>query len=88
MAAEYAVVDYDTDNLEAPILSVEDAVKRSSFFEVPSFLIPKQVGDISKGMAEADYHINAAQVPSTVNFLAVIYNDGIPSLGNFLDLLS
>ncbi|XP_023533491.1 indole-3-acetaldehyde oxidase-like isoform X1 [Cucurbita pepo subsp. pepo] len=62
MAAEYAVVDYDTDNLDEPILSVEDAVKRSSFFDVPSFLIPEKVGDILQGMAEADYHVNAAQV--------------------------
>ncbi|KAG6605843.1 Indole-3-acetaldehyde oxidase, partial [Cucurbita argyrosperma subsp. sororia] len=62
MAAEYAVVDYDTDNLDEPILSVEDAVKRSSLFDVPSFLIPEKVGDILKGMAEADYHVNAAQV--------------------------
>lgn len=65
MAAHFTVVDYDTDNLEAPILSVEDAVKRSCFFEVPSFFLPEQVGDISKGMAEADHCINAAQVPST-----------------------
>ena len=72
MAAENVVVDYDTDNLEAPILSVEDAVKRSSFFDVPPSFIPEQVGDISKGMAEADNHINAAQVPSTMNCLATI----------------
>ncbi|XP_022995321.1 indole-3-acetaldehyde oxidase-like isoform X1 [Cucurbita maxima] len=62
VAAENVVVDYDTDNLEAPILSVEDAVKRSSFFDIPSSFIPEQVGDISKGMAEADNHINAAQI--------------------------
>ncbi|XP_022153774.1 indole-3-acetaldehyde oxidase-like [Momordica charantia] len=62
MAADFAVVDYDTDNLEAPILSVEDALERSSFLEVPSFMCPEQVGDISKGMAEADHYINAAQI--------------------------
>ncbi|CAK9314080.1 unnamed protein product [Citrullus colocynthis] len=62
VAAHFTVVDYDTDNLEAPILSVEDAVKRSCFFEVPSFFLPEQVGDISKGMAEADHCINAAQI--------------------------
>jgi abscisic-aldehyde oxidase len=54
MAANSTVVDYDIENLEPPILSVEDAVKRSSFFEVPPFLYPKHVGDISKGMAEAE----------------------------------
>ena len=79
MAAEYAVVDYDTDNLDEPILSVEDAVKRSSFFDVPSFLIPEKVGDILQGMAEADYHVNAAQVPSTMNCFASIYNYGMPA---------
>ncbi|KAL2316963.1 hypothetical protein Fmac_030839 [Flemingia macrophylla] len=62
MAANSAVVDYDTENLEPPILSVEDAVERSSFFEVPSFLYPKHVGDISKGMAEADHKILSAEM--------------------------
>ncbi|GLT60965.1 hypothetical protein SLA2020_337030 [Shorea laevis] len=62
MAANVAVVDYDMENLEPPILSVEEAVKRSSFFEVPPFLNPKQVGDISKGMAEADNKILSAEI--------------------------
>ncbi|CAJ1971163.1 unnamed protein product [Sphenostylis stenocarpa] len=62
MAANSAVVDYDTENLEPPILSVEDAVERSSFFEVPPFLYPKHVGDISKGMSEADHKIVSAQM--------------------------
>ena len=56
------MVDYDFENLETPILSVEDAVKRSSFFEVPSIFYPPQVGDISKGMAEADHKILSAKV--------------------------
>lgn len=62
MAAEAAVVDYDVEDLEPPILSVEDALERSSFFEVPSFLYPEQVGDFSKGMAEADHKILSAKV--------------------------
>jgi hypothetical protein len=62
MAASSSIVDYDIENLEPPILSVEDAVKRSSFFEVPPFLDPKHVGDISKGMAEADHKILSAEV--------------------------
>ncbi|XP_023533499.1 indole-3-acetaldehyde oxidase-like isoform X1 [Cucurbita pepo subsp. pepo] len=61
-AADFAVVDYDIDDLEAPILSVESALERSSFFEVPAFLYPEQVGDMSKGMTEADHHIKAAQI--------------------------
>ncbi|KAA8544403.1 hypothetical protein F0562_022415 [Nyssa sinensis] len=62
MAAKVAMVDYDIENLEPPILTVEEAVKRSSFFEVPSFLYPPQVGDFSKGMAEADHKILNAEI--------------------------
>lgn len=61
-AIKFAVVDYDLENLEPPILSVEEAVKRSSLFEVPPMFYPKQVGDISKGMAEADHKILSAEV--------------------------
>ncbi|KAJ7960370.1 putative Aldehyde oxidase [Quillaja saponaria] len=62
MAASSAVVDYNIENLESPILSVEEAVERSSLFEVPPFLYPKQVGDISKGMADADQKILSAEI--------------------------
>lgn len=49
-------------DLEPPILTVEEAVRRSSFIDVPPFLYPKQVGDISKGMVEADHKIISAEV--------------------------
>ncbi|XVE59718.1 hypothetical protein DITRI_Ditri05aG0068800 [Diplodiscus trichospermus] len=62
LAAEHAVIDYDKENLESPILSVEEAVERCSFFEVPPFLCPEQVGDFSKGMAEADHQILNAEL--------------------------
>ena len=62
MAANLAVVDYDVGNLEPPILSVEEAVRRSSFFEVTSIFNPKKVGDFSRGMAEADHKILSAEV--------------------------
>ncbi|XP_073004972.1 indole-3-acetaldehyde oxidase-like [Typha latifolia] len=62
MAAKQAIVDYGTENLEPPILSVEDAVKRCSYFDVPSSFSPKQIGDFSKGMAEADQTIISAEV--------------------------
>ncbi|KAK9279145.1 hypothetical protein L1049_012822 [Liquidambar formosana] len=62
MAANFAVVDYDMENLELPILTVEEAVKKSSLFEVPPSLYPKQVGDFSKGMAEADHKILSAEI--------------------------
>ncbi|PWA65673.1 abscisic aldehyde oxidase 3 [Artemisia annua] len=62
VAAETAVIDYNTENLEPPILTVEQAVERSSFYEVPSFLYPSQVGDFAKGMAEADHQIHSAEI--------------------------
>ncbi|KAL8115469.1 hypothetical protein AgCh_022095 [Apium graveolens] len=46
-AASLSIVDYDTDNLGLPILTVEEAVEKSSFFEVPPFLYPAQIGDFS-----------------------------------------
>ena len=53
------MVTYGLENLEPHILTVEKAVKRSSFFE---FDVPKQVGELSKGMAEADHTILSAEV--------------------------
>ncbi|XVF19559.1 hypothetical protein REPUB_Repub11eG0122000 [Reevesia pubescens] len=61
ITANLAVIDYDKKDLE-PILSVEEAFERSSFFEVPPFFYPEQVGDFSKGMAEADHQILSAQI--------------------------
>lgn len=57
-----AVVEYDIQNLEPPILTVEEAVEKSSFFDVLPFLYPAPVGDFSKGMAEADHKIVSAEV--------------------------
>ncbi|KAJ8760383.1 hypothetical protein K2173_015050 [Erythroxylum novogranatense] len=62
IASSLALVNYDLENLESPILTVEEAVKSSSFFEVPSFFQPRQVGDISKGMVEADHKIISAEL--------------------------
>ena len=56
------MVDYDTENLEPPILTVEDAIERSSFFEIPTFLNPEHVGDFNEGMAAADHKILSAEV--------------------------
>ncbi|KAG8388873.1 hypothetical protein BUALT_Bualt02G0170300 [Buddleja alternifolia] len=61
-AAKTAIVSYDTDGLGPPILTVEEAVERSSFFDVPPFLYPQEVGDFSKGMAEADHKILSAEI--------------------------
>ncbi|XP_071726440.1 abscisic-aldehyde oxidase-like isoform X2 [Rutidosis leptorrhynchoides] len=62
MAADMSIVDYDIMNLEPPILTVEQAVEKSSFFEVPSFIYPSQIGDFSKGMAESDHQIHSAEI--------------------------
>ncbi|CAI0397415.1 unnamed protein product [Linum tenue] len=61
-AANLVVVDYDTESLEPPILTVEEAVKRSSFFHTPPFLQPKPVGDITRGMAEAEHRLINAEM--------------------------
>lgn len=71
MAANSAIVDYSIEDLEPPILSVEDAVERSSFSEVPPFLCPNQVGDVSKGMSEADHKILSAEVQAWNKFTLV-----------------
>lgn len=62
MAANSAIVEYDFENLETPILSVEDAVERSSIFDFPPMVYPPQVGDIKEGMAEADHKILSSEV--------------------------
>lgn len=66
MAAGHAIVSYSTENLEAPILTLEEAVERSSYFEVPPFLYPQQIGDFSKGMEEADHKIMSSEVYTLV----------------------
>ncbi|ONM52813.1 Aldehyde oxidase/xanthine dehydrogenase molybdopterin binding protein [Zea mays] len=60
MAAKQVVIEYDTEDLSPPIITVEQAVEKSSYFDVPPEFYPKEVGDVSKGMAEADH-----KIPST-----------------------
>ncbi|MCD7449394.1 aryl-alcohol oxidase 2 [Datura stramonium] len=62
VAARTAVVEYDTDDTGSPILTVEEAVERSSFLQDPVFLNTDPVGDFSKGMAEADHKILSAEL--------------------------
>jgi hypothetical protein len=62
MASKQAVVEYSMDNLGPPILSIEDAIEHKSYFEIPPMFYPKEVGDFSKGMAEADKKIESAEV--------------------------
>ncbi|XP_049353967.1 abscisic-aldehyde oxidase-like [Solanum verrucosum] len=62
VAARTALVEYDTENIYSPILTVEEAVEKSSFFQIPPYMNPKQVGDFSKGMSEADHKILSAEI--------------------------
>ncbi|KAF8655092.1 hypothetical protein HU200_061223 [Digitaria exilis] len=62
MAAKQVIIEYDTEDLGPPILTVEEAVEKSSYFEVPPDLYPKEVGDVSKGMSEADHRIPSTEV--------------------------
>ncbi|CAM0905430.1 unnamed protein product [Alopecurus aequalis] len=62
IAAKRAVVNYSTETLDTPILSIEEAVRRCSYFEAPPFLLPQKIGEFSKGMEEADQKIYSAEV--------------------------
>ncbi|CAK7345783.1 unnamed protein product [Dovyalis caffra] len=82
LAANHVVVDHDLDNMEPPILTVEEAVEKSSFFEVPPRYCPKQVGDVSKGMAEADHKILSAEDLSSLHANLLLYDDIQIKLGS------
>jgi indole-3-acetaldehyde oxidase len=63
MAAKQAVIEYSTENLEPPILTIEDAIQHNSYFHPPPFLAPpRPVGDFDKGMSEADHKILSGEV--------------------------
>ena len=64
MAAKQAVIEYSTENFQPPILTIEDAIQRNSYFQTPPFLAPKPVGDYNQGVFEAD-HTLSAEVHST-----------------------
>lgn len=84
IAAKKAVVNYSTENLDAPILSIEEAVKRCSYFETPPFLLPLKIGDFSKGMAEADQKIysevHSVQFDLWLNYFDVKQAEYVPEL--------
>ncbi|XP_055833429.1 indole-3-acetaldehyde oxidase-like [Solanum dulcamara] len=62
VAARTARVEYNTEDIDSPILTVEEAVEKYSFFQIPPPFNPKQVGDFSKGMADADHKILSAEI--------------------------
>ena len=69
MAAKQAVIEYSTEKLEPPILTIEDAIQHNSYFQTPPFLAPRPVGDFEQGMSEADHKILLAC------FAAVLFLD-------------
>ncbi|TVU39657.1 hypothetical protein EJB05_13088 [Eragrostis curvula] len=84
MAAKQAVVEYDLDDWGPPIITVEQAVENHSYFKVPQDLYPKEVGDVTKGMAEADHTIPSAEtalaIPDEDNTLVVYSSSQYPEL--------
>ncbi|KAM0886477.1 hypothetical protein ACQ4PT_029662 [Festuca glaucescens] len=62
MAAKQADVEYSTEDLEPPILTIEDTIQHNSFYHPPPYLVPKPIDDFDKGMSEADYKILSAEV--------------------------
>ncbi|XP_010454411.1 PREDICTED: indole-3-acetaldehyde oxidase-like [Camelina sativa] len=62
IAANLVVIDYDTKDLEPPILSLEEAVEKSSVFDIPPPLRGYPVGDITKGMDEAEHKILGSKI--------------------------
>ncbi|KAF7061382.1 hypothetical protein CFC21_068080 [Triticum aestivum] len=62
MAAKQAIIEYSTENLEPPILTIEDAIQHNSYFPVLPFLAPQPIGDFDQGMSEADQKILSGEV--------------------------
>eukprot|EP00252_Welwitschia_mirabilis_P005228 TRINITY_DN1571_c0_g1_i1.p1 TRINITY_DN1571_c0_g1~~TRINITY_DN1571_c0_g1_i1.p1 ORF type:complete len:1281 (+),score=269.60 TRINITY_DN1571_c0_g1_i1:1241-5083(+) len=62
VAANKVKVHYDTETLGPPILTVDDAIAKESFHQVPGWCSPKPVGDFQKGMMDADHKIESAEV--------------------------
>ncbi|PHT34890.1 Indole-3-acetaldehyde oxidase [Capsicum baccatum] len=62
VAERTSLIEYDTENIDSPILTIEEAVDKCSFFQIQSSMYPKQVVDFSKGIAEADHKILSAEM--------------------------
>ncbi|KQK12817.1 probable aldehyde oxidase 2 isoform X2 [Brachypodium distachyon] len=62
MAAKQAMIEYSTEKLEPPILTIEDAIQHDSYFHTPPFLAPTQIGDFDKEMSKADHKILSGEV--------------------------
>lgn len=57
-AAERVHVKYDTKSVEAPILTIDDAIARNSIYPVPESIKSTNhhhIGDTEKALAEAEF---------------------------------
>ena len=59
---------------ELPILGIEDAVERDSFFAMPAFLSKALVGDVEKGFLEADHKVTNAEVNTPNSKITVSFD--------------
>ncbi|KAE8795471.1 putative aldehyde oxidase 2 [Hordeum vulgare] len=50
-------IEYSTENLEPPILTIEDAIQHNSYFHDPPYFAPQPAGDFDQAMSEADHKI-------------------------------
>ncbi|EMS58126.1 putative aldehyde oxidase 2 [Triticum urartu] len=62
MAAKQAVIEYSTENLQPPILTIEDAIRHNSYFQTSPYFAPRPVGDFEQGMSQADHKILSGEV--------------------------
>lgn len=73
LAAERVHVKYDTQGVEAPILTIDDAIARNSIFPVPESLTSKHhhyIGDPEKALAEAEFQVEGEVRKCTSWFLS------------------
>jgi indole-3-acetaldehyde oxidase len=73
MAAKQAVIEYSTENLQPPILTIEDAMQQNSYFQIPPFLAPKPAGDFKQGMSKADHKILSAEVHTLICVYILVF---------------
>lgn len=57
LAAGKVKVDYDMHNLEAPVMTCEDAIAKNSMHpQIPPFK-PRPIGNVEESLREAQFHL-------------------------------
>eukprot|EP00250_Pteridium_aquilinum_P022285 c25340_g1_i2 orf=145-4443(+) len=59
-AADKVRVDYEVES--SPVLCIEDAVAKNSYFSIPPFAKKSSTGNVEQGFSEADHRILDAEV--------------------------